>query len=211
MPKRDAANTCVKRDYFDYLKAAQRRDDPSIDPVAKVIARIEETAGHKDLKRFHREQAKAFRNRLSNARNARTGKPLARATAHSTLLAFSSGCRVNRDTRAGLPMPMQTISHVRKRAADCKAVWDRNPVLNSMQAGTDIEKRNRALIAIALLAGARGNAEASLKLKHMDLVQRCGHQGARDVRTLRCCDQTRSPQHLAPPAAQRWQSLCRNC
>lgn len=43
--------------------------------------------------------------------------------------------------------------------------------------------RNRALIALALLTGARGAALASLKLKHIDLEQGCVHQDAREVRT----------------------------
>lgn len=56
-------------------------------------------------------------------------------------------------------------------------------VLASMPAGTDIEMRNRALIAFAVLTGARGAALASLKLKHVDLKQGSIFQDARDVRT----------------------------
>lgn len=88
MPKANARNTRIKRDYFDYLKEAQRRDEASIDPVAKAIARFEEATGRKDFRQFHREQAKAFKRRLDKERNARTGKPLARATVHSTLSAL---------------------------------------------------------------------------------------------------------------------------
>jgi len=39
MPKHNAANTRIKREYFDYLKEAQRRDDSSIDQVAKAKAK----------------------------------------------------------------------------------------------------------------------------------------------------------------------------
>lgn len=195
MPKHNAANTRIKREYFDYLKEAQRRDDSSIDHVAKAIARFEEATGHKDFKRFHREQAKAFKNRLSNERNARTGKPLARATVHSTL----SALRAFFIWLAGQPGYKSRIAYAdadyfnlsEKDVRIAKAVRDKpvpsldqvHHVLASMPAGTDIEKRNRALIAIALLTGARGDALASLKLKHVDLVQGCVHQDARDVRT----------------------------
>ena len=61
MPRHNAANTRIKREYFDYLKEAMRRDEVSIDQVAKAIARFEEASGHKDFKKFHREQAKAFK------------------------------------------------------------------------------------------------------------------------------------------------------
>jgi integrase len=56
-------------------------------------------------------------------------------------------------------------------------------VLAAMPAGTDVEKRDRALIALALLTAARAAALATLKLKHLDLEHGCVRQDARDVRT----------------------------
>lgn len=56
-------------------------------------------------------------------------------------------------------------------------------VVAAMPAGTAIELRNRALIAFALLTGARDGALASFRLKHVDLVQSRVDQDARDVRT----------------------------
>lgn len=56
-------------------------------------------------------------------------------------------------------------------------------VISAMPASTDIEKRDRALIAFALLSGARDNAIASMSLKHVDLDKRTVFQDARDVRT----------------------------
>ena len=52
-----------------------------------------------------------------------------------------------------------------------------------MPAGSDIELRNRALIAFTLLTGARDRAIASFKLKHVDLAAGCVHQDAREVKT----------------------------
>lgn len=195
MAKHNAANTRIKREYFDYLKEAQRRDEQSIDQVAKAIARFEEATGYKDFKQFHREQAKAFKRRLDSERNVRTGKPLARATVHSTLSAlraffvwlagqpgykrriayadadyFNLSDKDVRIAKASREKPVPTLDQV-------------HYVLGQMPAGTDIEKRNRALIAFALLTGARVAALASLKLRHVDLVQGCVHQDARDVRT----------------------------
>ncbi len=50
MAKHNAANARIKREYFTYLKEAQRRDEGSIDAVAKALARFEEANGHKDFK-----------------------------------------------------------------------------------------------------------------------------------------------------------------
>lgn len=195
MPKHNAANTRIKREYFDYLKEAMRRDEASIDQVAKAIARFEEATEHKDFKQFHREQAKAFKRRLDAERNARTGKPLARATVHSTLsalraffiwLAGQAGYKSRieyadteyfnlsekdvRIAKATREKPVPTLEQV-------------HHVIASMPAATDIARRNRALIAFALLTGARGAALASLKLKHIDLAQGSVFQDAREVKT----------------------------
>jgi site-specific recombinase XerC len=53
----------------------------------------------------------------------------------------------------------------------------------AMPDNTDIEKRNRALFALMLLTGARVDAIASMRLKHVDLVARKVDQHARQVRT----------------------------
>ncbi|MCP5379308.1 MAG: tyrosine-type recombinase/integrase [Novosphingobium sp.] len=195
MPKHNAANTRIKRDYFDYLKEAMRRDEASIDQVAKAIARFEEATAHRDFKKFHREQAKAFKRRLDGEKNARTGKPLSRATVHSTL----SALRAFFIWLASQPGYKSKIAYgdadyfnlSEKDVRIAKATRERpapsleqvHHVLEAMPDGTDIEKRNRALIALALLTGARADALASFKLKHIDLDQACVHQDAREVRT----------------------------
>ncbi len=56
-------------------------------------------------------------------------------------------------------------------------------VIEVMPKETDIDKRNRSLIAFALLTGARDSAIASMKLKHVDIVSRYVFQDAREVKT----------------------------
>ena len=51
------------------------------------------------------------------------------------------------------------------------------------QPKNEIERRNRALVAFTLLTGARDSAIASMKLKHVDLIEGCVHQDAREVKT----------------------------
>lgn len=195
MAKHNAQNTRIKREYFHYLKEARRRDVASIDQVAKALARFEDATGHKDFKRFHRAQAVAFKRRLDAEKNARTGKPLARATVHSTL----SALREFFIWLAGQPTYKSKIAYAdadyfnlsEKEVRIAKATREKpvptldqvHHVIATMPAETDIEKRNRALVALALLTGARGAALVSLKLKHIDLEQGCVHQDARDVKT----------------------------
>lgn len=56
-------------------------------------------------------------------------------------------------------------------------------MLASMPVDSDIDRRNRALIAFTLLTGARDSAIASFKLKHLDMIAGSVHQDAREVRT----------------------------
>lgn len=195
MAKHNPANTRIKREYFDYLKEAMRRGDASIDAVAKALARFESATGFRDFRKFHREQAKAFKAKLNAEANVRTGKPLARATVHSTLsalkaffiwlagqpgykskIAYADADYFNlpekdvRIAKASRQKPVPTLEQV-------------HHVIATMPAGTDIEKRNRALVAFAILTGARDGALASLKLKHVNLAEGVVDQDARDVRT----------------------------
>lgn len=195
MAKHNAANTRMKREYFHYLREANRRDDASIDQVAKALSRFEESSGHKDFKNFHREQAVAFKRKLDEQTAVRTGKPLSRATVHSTL----SALRAFFVWLAGQPGYKSKLNYSdadyfnlsEKEVRIAKATRQKafptldqiHHVLSVMPHGTDIEKRNRALIAFAILTGARDGALSSFQLKHVNIEQGLVEQDARDVRT----------------------------
>ena len=56
-------------------------------------------------------------------------------------------------------------------------------VIAAMPSETDIEKRNRALIAFIIMTGARVDAAASIRLKHVNLEDWKVFQDAKQVRT----------------------------
>lgn len=58
-------------------------------------------------------------------------------------------------------------------------------MLDAMPTSNEIEQRDRALIAFALLSGARDMAIVSFKLKHVDIKREVIEQDAREVRTKR--------------------------
>lgn len=118
MAKHNGANARIKREYFFYLKEAKRRDEASIDAAAKAIADFEVSNGHKDFKYFHRKQAMAFKRKLNEKTNARTGKPLSRATVNSSLSALSAffiGWQASPVTNRAFNMPMPNFSICLKR------------------------------------------------------------------------------------------------
>src|SRR5262249_12919753 len=147
------------------------------------------------FKRFHIQQAIGFKHKLSEQISPRTGERLSRGTVFSTLnalrgfflwLATQPGYRSHmapadaeyfalsdkevRIAKADFERPVPTVEQIRH-------------VLESMPANTDVELRNRAVVAFTLLTGARDGAIASLKIKHIDVVDGKVEQDAREVRT----------------------------
>lgn len=195
MTKHSAANERIKRQYLVYLKEARRQSESSIDAVAMALARFESDTEHRDFKTFQIEQAVAFKRRLANQDSQATGEKLSKATRYATL----SQLKRFFQWLAGQPGYKSRFSYSdadyfnlsdkdsriatarRERAAPTiEQVWH---VLNTMPATTDIQRRNRALIAFTLLTGARDSATASIKLKHVDLTMGCVNQDAREVQT----------------------------
>lgn len=195
MTKHNAKNERIKRAYFVYLREARRRDEASVDGVAKALSRFEESTGHRDFGAFHREQAVAFKRKLDGQLSVRTGERLSRATVHSTLAALRSFFIWLAD-QSGYKRRISysdadyfNLSEKDSRIA--KAVREKpsptldqiHHVLSIVPHVTDIERRDRALIAFVLLTGVRDGALASLKLKHVDLAQGRLDQDAREVNT----------------------------
>jgi integrase len=195
MRKHHPKNERMKRRYLAFLEEAKRMSRKSTDQVAAAIAQFEISTGYRDFARFHIEQARRFKRELDAQTNPKTGRPLARATVRSRLLAlkaffqwladqpgyrsriryadaeyFNPSANDSRIATARREQPVPTLEQVRQ-------------VLGSMKFDTPIEKRDRALIAFALLTGVRDDALASLSLRHVDLLQRTVFQDARTVRT----------------------------
>ncbi len=195
MKKHNPANERIKRKYFAFLKEAKRHSEPTIDVAAKALNRFEVYTKFRDFKAFHFEQAIAFKRYLAKQKGQRSDDILSKATLHATLnqlkkffkwlsrepgyksrIQYSEAEYFNlsdKDTRIATtkrhkePPTMEQIKHV----------------INTMPADTDIERRNRALIAFTLLTGARDSATASMKLKHVDMRAGCVNQDAREVQT----------------------------
>jgi integrase/recombinase XerD len=195
MVAHNPTNERTKRRYFEYLREAKRHSEATVDAVAEALSRFEADTRFRDFRSFHFEQAIAFKRRLAEQESRASGEKLSKATLHATLghlkrffqwLAGQPGYRSrlkysdadyfnlsDKDSRiatARRERPSPTLEQVRH-------------VIDTMPQGSEIERRNRALVAFTLLTGARDSAMASMKLKHVDLVSRSVYQDARDVKT----------------------------
>ena len=195
MLKHNPGNERIKRTYFIFLKEAKRQSEQSVDAVAKALARFEEYTNFKSFKAFHHQQAIAFKNHLAKQKGQRSGELLSKATLHSTLtalqrfffwLAGQPGYKsqftysdADYFSLAGNDVRIAT-AHREQRSPTMEQV---KHVIATMPCVTEIELRNRALMAFTLLTGARVSAMASMKLQHVDFAQDCVHQDARQVKT----------------------------
>jgi integrase/recombinase XerD len=195
MHKYNAKNERIKRQYLAYLREAKRQSESSVDAVAAALARFEAYTRYRDFKTFHHQQAIAFKHHLAEQESQSTGEKLSKATQYATL----SHLRRFFQWLAGQPGYKSSVQYsdadyfnlsekesrvaTTRRARPSPTLEQVHHVIGCMPAETEIERRNRALLAFVLVTGARDSAVASLKIKHVDLVAHSVNQDARDVRT----------------------------
>jgi integrase len=195
MTKHNADNERIKRKYFGYLKEAKRLSEPTLDASAKALNRFEVYTNHRDFKKFHAEQAIAFKKHLAEQHGQQSGEKLSKATLHATLtelkrffhwLAWQPGyksCFQYCDAEYFNLSDKDTRVATAQREQKAPTLQQIKHVINTMPASTEIERRDPALIAFTLLTGARDSAIASMKLKHVDLIAKSVNQDAREVQT----------------------------
>lgn len=193
--KLNEENERIKRRYLTFLREAKRCDHTTVDKAADAILRFEASTGFRTFKRFHIEQATAFKAQLEKTRNTRTGKPISRSTVDSALRAvkafvhwlagqpgYKSRISYSDAEYFNLNAKDARIAHTQRHKPfptmeQCHHAFINTPV------ETLVQRRDKALFAFLMLTGARDGAIASMKLKSIDLIEGCVYQDARDVNT----------------------------
>jgi integrase len=163
--------------------------------VRKAIGRFEEYTGLKDLATFNKDQAIGFKKHLARTRTARMNEPMALSTMLATTNALKDSLRWI-SSQPGYKSRIQPtdISYLNLSENDTRAAKQPAPkkfptvqqieaVIRAMPAQSEVEQRDRALITLAFLTGARDGALSSLRLKHIDLGRKLVMQDPREVRT----------------------------
>ena len=195
MPKVNAANERIKRKYYTWLREARGQSEATIDQVAASIDRFEVYAKRADFRSFHTERVKAFKAHLAEERSARTSNRLSHATIYATLsnlrtffqwLAGQPGYKQSfafGDWEYFSPSGATTSIAKARRPSRAPTLTEIRHVIGLMPATTEIEQRNRAVVAFITVSGARVSAVASFQLGHIDIERRLVVQDARIVRT----------------------------
>ena len=195
MTTHNADNERIKRQYFAYLKEAKRHSEPTVDAVAKSLARFEADTKHRDFKAFHFEQAIAFKKHLAEQKGQRSGEKLSKATLNATLAhvkrffhwlagqpGYKSRLQYSDADYFNLSEKDVRVATARREQVG-PTVEQVKHVIAMMPAESAIQRHDRALLAFTLLTGARDSAIASMKLKHVNLTAGCVEQDAREVQT----------------------------
>lgn len=183
MLKRVPENERTKHRYLGFLSDAKRLSAATVEQNAAALVDFEKATGWKDFRLFRPEQAQSYKRRLNAATNPKTGKPLAKATVASRLaalktffqwLALQPGFKSRLNySDAEYFNPSASDSRMAKavREKQVPSLEQIRHVLSVMPASSDVERRDRALVAFALLSCARDGAIASLSLRHVVLVR----------------------------------------
>ncbi len=195
MTKYNAENERVKHRYFAFLKEAKQRSEGAIDATAKALHRFETYTRCKSFKAFRIEQAVGFKGHLAKQLSVRTEEPLSKATAYSTLAAlkaffqwlsrepgFKKRLNYSDADYFSLSLKDSAIAKAKKEER-IPTLEQIHHMLAVMPKESDIDKRNRALVAFILMTGARVDAAASTRLKHVNLEEGKVFQEGAKVRT----------------------------
>lgn len=194
MPEYNPLNERLKKQYEDTLLHEGYREPRTADAVWKAINLYEKYTGRKDLTSIDLEQAKGFKRWFVKQENAKEER-LSLSTARSTLknlrdffnwLAQHPQYARKIDRRAATYLRLSNNEERAGRATRAlpvPTVEEVRQALMVMPCGTDIEKRDRAVLAFMALTGVRDAALVSLKIKDVDRAQEEVWQDPKHVKT----------------------------
>jgi integrase/recombinase XerD len=190
-----AGNERIKRVYLEDMKEAKGYSEQTIDAIATALARFERFTKFADVHDFKKDQAIDFKEHLSAQTNARTRERLSKATIFSTVNALRGFVQwLSREPGYKRRIKWRDADYftlARGDAAIARASRERRfptveqvrHVIDKMPHVTEAEMRDRAIVALTLMTGARVAAIASMRLMHADLAGGKVDQNAKHVNT----------------------------
>lgn len=194
MPEYNAKNEKLKKQYEEALIHGAYREKSTVDSVWKSLNLFEDFTAKKDFSSFNVDQAIGFKKWLEKRKNAK-GQPLSISTVRSILKNIRDFFQwLVLYPKIGRNVDGRAISYLRLSNNDeraSRAVRDTpvptfdeiRSILEKMPYDTDVEKRDRAIVAFSALTAVRVDALITLKIKHIDMNKKEVWQNPRDVNT----------------------------
>ncbi|MCB1471168.1 MAG: tyrosine-type recombinase/integrase [Rhizobiaceae bacterium] len=187
-------NERIKREFLNYRKYARQLSDKSLDRELAALERFDVWNGRKEFARFHIEWAMGFRTHLEQAKST-TGKPLGKSTTRAIMavlrefviwLSQQEGFRSRVRARDAEYFNLSRRDEAEARAAPerpAPSITQAKRALSLMSASTPRELRDKAVFSLLCLTGIRVAALVSLRIKHINLVEKSVTQNPREVAT----------------------------
>ncbi len=172
-------NEKMKRRYFNWKRGAKGSSEKTIVAIERAIHLFETSTGFKDFKKFCERQATNFKKWLDKRKH--DGKQLSAGTKYHTLrhlneffswLASQQGfkSRISLDSVSYLSLDNKTVKEALSvRPRKFPSLEQVVTLVESIEVMSDIDRRDRALIAFMLLTGIRYQAICSLNLGCIDI------------------------------------------
>lgn len=195
MSELNPGNEKLKRRYRHHLQEARGLASRTIDNALRAIGEFERFTSHREFGKFRSGDAERFKRHLLTNGGKRAAELSNRSTVQGKLrrlqlffrwLAEQPGFRtkVSGSDAAFFNLSNRDAQIARDRPLKTSATLEQvQHAIRSMPASTDVERRDRALVACILLTGVRVSAAISLKLKHVRYDRQGIEQDAREVRT----------------------------
>jgi len=194
MAKFNAENERTKRHYFEWEKEARGKANATVSNIRDALYSFEESTGFKNFKAVTKEDIVNFKNQIKKKINHKTDRPVSETyllhTSQYLISFFQWLC-----TQKGYKKLNATDFHYFKISGKDMQIARATPskrypsleqiehVVKNMPHSTELQKRDRALIAFLALSGMRVAAIVSLKLKHISLSQERIEQDPKEVKT----------------------------
>ena len=178
--KHKAKNEKIKRSYFQYLTGAQGFSPATVQIIEEALWKYEEFSNEADYATFNKERAVGFKKWLSSRINPKTKTPVVLSTQYHILrhikefFIWLSG-QTGYKSRIGIyDIKYLRLDKKQSRIATSSKKQE-YPSLDyvitlckSIHIKTEIDRRDRALIAFTLLSGMRDTAIITLPMECFD-------------------------------------------
>jgi len=173
-------NEKMKRKYFDWAKGALGFSDKTLKVKESALWKFDEFTKHQDYRKFNADTAKSFKKWLDSKKNSNTGRELSKSSQYHVLrhvndflkwLSMQSGYKSK--------IRLDDVAYLRLSKADTKIATasklPKYPTLSyikrlcEFEGNTEIDMRDRALIAFTALSGMRDLAIVSLPMGCFDV------------------------------------------
>ncbi len=179
MPQTTQKNELIKRRFYEYLKNSERFSAKSVESYEKAIWRWEDFSGNADFAGFNQTAAVDFKEWLTSKKNARSQNNLSASYRYDVLRFLKSFFAWLSKQRGYKHINQAAVDYLNSSHAEARianqprgiaypSVDEIKKVIESIQGTTEVDMRDKALLSLIFLTGARISAVMTLRMKSFD-------------------------------------------